>query len=199
MKRKLSRGPLVAAVHRTEDFPTGGVPVVAVVGRSNVGKSSLLNRLIGSQAARTGKTPGKTRGIYFYEARDGHHFADLPGAGFARRSKGERESWARLADELFRSGRVRVMVTLRLIDSRVADSAADREIRDYLENVGVPSVAVATKWDRLGSAERVRARRAIEAEHGPLWPVSAKTGEGVDELRREIRRALARGEERAHG
>lgn len=197
MKKEKDRGPLVAAVHRTEDFPAGGVPVVAVVGRSNVGKSSLLNRLIGSQAARTGKTPGKTRGIYFYEARDGHHFADLPGAGFARRSREERESWARLADELFRSGRV--TLTLRLIDSRVADSAADREIRDYLENVGVPSVAVATKWDRLGSAERVRARRAIEAEHGPLWPVSAKTGEGVDELRREIRRAIARGEERAHG
>ncbi|HEY6147186.1 MAG TPA: GTPase, partial [Thermoanaerobaculia bacterium] len=72
MKRKLKRGVLVAAVHRTEDFPTGGVPVVAVVGRSNVGKSSLLNRLLGSQAARVGKTPGKTRGIYFYEARDGH-------------------------------------------------------------------------------------------------------------------------------
>jgi len=197
LKKEKGRGVLVAAVHRTEDFPAGGVPVVAVVGRSNVGKSSLLNRLIGSQAARTGKTPGKTRGIYFYEARDGHHFADLPGAGFARRSREERESWARLADELFRSGRV--TVTLRLIDSRVADSAADKEIRDYLENVGVPSVAVATKWDRLGSAERVRARRAIEAEHGPLWPVSAKTGEGVDELRREIRRAIARGEERAHG
>lgn len=197
MKRKLKRGVLVAAVHRTEDFPTGGVPVVAVVGRSNVGKSSLLNRLLGSQAARVGKTPGKTRGIYFYEARDGHHFADLPGAGFARRSKEERESWARLADELFGSGRV--TLALRLIDSRVADSAADREIRDYFENVGVPSVAVATKWDRLGSGERVRARRAIEAEHGPVWPVSAKTGEGVDQLRREIRRAIARGEERAHG
>jgi len=171
--------------------------VVAVVGRSNVGKSSLLNRLLGSQAARVGKTPGKTRGIYFYEARDGHHFADLPGAGFARRSKEERENWARLADELFASGRV--MLVLRLIDSRVADSAADKEIRDYLENVNIPSVAVATKWDRLGSAERVRARRAIEAEHGAAWPVSAKTGEGVDELRREIRRAIARGEERAHG
>jgi GTP-binding protein len=197
LKGRSSRGALVAAVHRSEDFPSGEVPVVAVVGRSNVGKSSLLNRLLGSQAARVGKTPGKTRGIYFYEGRDGHHFADLPGAGFARRSREERENWARLADELFGSGRV--SLALRLIDSRVADATADREIRDYLENVGVPSVAVATKWDRVGSAERVRARRAIEAEHGALWPVSAKTGEGVDELRREIRRAIARGEEKANG
>lgn len=197
MKKTASRGRLVAAVHRREDFPADGIPVVAVVGRSNVGKSSLLNRLLGSPAARVGKTPGKTRGIYFYETPDGHHFADLPGAGYARRSREEREAWARLADELFGSGRV--MLAVRLIDSRVHDSAADVEIRDYLENVGIPSVAVATKWDRLGAAERVAARRAIEAEHGALWPVSAKTGEGVDQLRREIRRAISRGEERAHG
>lgn len=156
-----------------------------------------MNRLLGRPAARVGKTPGKTRGIYFYETRDGHHFADLPGAGYARRSREEREGWARLADELFGSGGV--MLALRLIDSRVQDSEADREIRDYLENVGVPSLAVATKWDRLGAAERVKARRAIEAEHGAVAPVSAKTGEGIDELRREIRRVIRGGEETANG
>jgi len=197
LKKDESRGALVAAVHRREDFPRGGHAVVAMVGRSNVGKSSLLNRLLGADVARVGKTPGKTRGIYFYETRDGHHIADLPGAGYARRSKEEREGWARLADELFGSGRV--SLALRLIDSRVPDASADVELRDYLEGVGVPSLAVATKWDRVGAAERVRARRAIEAEHGAVWPVSAKTGEGIDELRREIRRVISRGEERAHG
>lgn len=197
MKRDASRGALVAAVHRREDFPQDGHPAVALVGRSNVGKSSLLNRLLGCEVARVGKTPGKTRGIYFYATNDGHHFADLPGAGYARRSRQEREGWARLADELFASGRV--MLVLRLIDSRVPDSAADVEIRDYLENTGVPSLAVATKWDCLGAAERVKMRRAIESEHGTTFPVSAKTGEGIDELRREIRRAISRGEEREHG
>lgn len=196
MKRDADRGDLVAAVHRREDFPTDGLPAVAVVGRSNVGKSSLLNRLLGRDVARVGKTPGKTRGIYFYATRDGHHFADLPGAGYARRSREEREGWARLADELFGSGQV--MLTLRLIDSRVPDAQADVEIRDFLEQAGIPSLVVATKWDRLGAAERVRARRAIEVAHGAVWPVSARTGEGIDELRREIRQTVARGQE-AHG
>ena len=197
MKRKPSRGDLVAAVHRREDFPRDARPVVAVVGRSNVGKSSLLNRLLGRPAARVGKTPGKTRGIYFYETDDEHLIADMPGTGFARVSAEEREGWARLAEELFGSGRVTLAV--RLVDARVPHSAADVEMRDFLAAAGVPSLAVATKWDRLGSAEKTRARRAVEAAHGPVWPVSSKTGEGIDALRREIRRAISGGEESAHG
>lgn len=197
MKKNPSRGALIAAVHRREDFPRGDQPVVAVVGRSNVGKSSLLNRILGRPSARVGKTPGKTRGIYFYETNEGHHIADMPGTGYARVSAVEREGWARLAEELFGSGRVTLAV--RLIDPRVPDAAADVEMRDYLETMGIESLAVATKWDRLGAADRVRAKRAVEAVHGPVWPVSSKTGEGLDELRREIRRAISRGEERAHG
>jgi GTP-binding protein len=199
LKKKPIRGDLVAAVHRREDFPKDGRPVVAVVGRSNVGKSSLLNRLLGRPSARVGKTPGKTRGIYFYESGEGHHIADMPGTGFARVSASEREGWARLAEELFGSGRVTLAV--RLVDPRVPDAAADIEMRDYLETIGVPSVTVATKWDRLGSADRVRLRRAVEKAHGPVWPVSSKTGEGIDALRREIRRATERNgsEETSHG
>jgi GTP-binding protein len=183
-----SRGDLIAAVHRREDFPNDGRPVVAVVGRSNVGKSSLLNRLIDRPSARVGKTPGKTRGIYFYETGEGHHIADMPGTGFARVSATERESWARLAEELFGSGCV--TLAIRLVDPRVPEAAADLEMRDWLNTLGIPSLAVATKWDRVGSADRVRARRAVERTHGPVWPVSSKTGEGVDALRREIRRGI---------
>jgi GTP-binding protein len=197
LKKKPIRGDLVAAVHRREDFPKDGRPVVAVVGRSNVGKSSLLNRLLGRPSARVGKTPGKTRGIYFYESGEGHHIADMPGTGFARVSAAEREGWARLAEELFGSGRVSLVV--RLVDPRVPEAAADLEMRDYLQTIGVPSVTVATKWDRLGSADRVRALRAAEKAHGPVWPVSSKTGEGIDSLRREIRRFIERGEETSHG
>ena len=91
------------------------------------------------------------------------------------------------------------MLAVRLVDPRVPDSPADVEMRDYFETMGIPSLAVATKWDRLGSADRVRAKRAVEAVHGAVWAVSSKTGEGVDQLRREIRRAISRGEERSHG
>jgi len=162
--------------------------VVAVVGRSNVGKSSLLNRLLGRGAARVGKTPGKTRGIYFYETEDGFRFADLPGAGFARVSREERERWRDLAEALFRSGTV--TLALRLVDSRVPDAAADRDMAGYLQALGVPSLAVATKWDRLGAGERAAARRRLETEHGTVRTVSSKSGEGIEELRREIRRRV---------
>jgi len=189
---KSGRGERIAAVHRREDFPGADAPVVAVVGRSNVGKSSLLNRLLGKTAARVSRTPGKTRGIYFYETEDGHRLADLPGTGFARVSRAERERWRELAETFFRSGGVRL--ALRLVDSRVPDAPADRAMRNYLDGVGVPALAVATKWDKLGAGERRAARRKLEAAHGPVLPVSAKSGEGIEELRREIRRTLREGE-----
>lgn len=166
---------------------------MAFVGRSNVGKSSLLNRLLGKTAARVSKTPGKTRGIYFYETAEGHRFADLPGAGFARVSQQERRLWAELAEALFRSGQVRLAVLLS--DSRVPDAPADRTMRRYLEELGVPTLAVATKWDKLGARERAAARRRLEAAHGGVLPVSARTGEGIEELRREIRRRVREIEE----
>jgi GTP-binding protein len=156
------------------------------VGRSNVGKSSLLNRLLGTAAARVSQTPGKTRGIYFYETEEGQRFADLPGTGFARVSRAEREGWAALAEAFFRSGRVKL--ALVLTDSRVPDAPVDREMRAYLDALGVPALAVATKWDRLGQRERAAARRRLEEAHGPVLAVSAKSGEGIEELRREIRR-----------
>ena len=178
----------MAAVHRAEDLPRSPVPVVAFVGRSNVGKSSLLNRLLGAAAARTGKTPGKTRGIYFYDTQEGHYFADLPGTGFARVSKADREGWARLAQKLFSSGGV--VLAVQLIDPRVPKAQADLALRDYLDAHGAPALCVATKWDRLSAAERARARKELGKEHWEVLPVSAKTGEGIEVLRREIRRRL---------
>lgn len=157
---------------------------MAFVGRSNVGKSSLLNRLLKKKVARVGKTPGKTRGVYFYESDEGHLLADLPGSGFARASRSERESWARLAEELFGSGRV--SLAIRLLDPRVPDSALDRQIGEYLDAHGVPSLAVATKWDRLTAAGQSAARRRLEALHGRVIAVSARTGQGIEILRREI-------------
>jgi GTP-binding protein len=188
LKIESGRGQRFTAVHRLEDFPDTPEPVVAFVGRSNVGKSSLLNRLLGKTIARVSQTPGKTRGIYFYETEEGHRFADLPGAGFARASKEERERWAELADALFRSGQVRL--ALRLIDSRVPGAAADLEMRLYLESLGVPTLAVATKWDKLGAGERTRALRKLEDAQGSVLTVSARSGEGIEELRREIRRRV---------
>lgn len=186
--RKAARGDLIAAVHRSEDFPRSQRPVLAFVGRSNVGKSTLLNRLLGLKVARTSRVPGKTRGIYFYETDEGHQIADLPGSGFARVSKQERESWAELAEELFAGGRVRLAVTL--VDPYVPRAEVDIRMRQYLLERGVPTLAVATKWDRLSARERERAQRELMKAHGQVFPVSAKTGEGVETLRREIHRRM---------
>jgi GTP-binding protein len=195
--REAAKGDLVAAVHRSEDFPRSRRPVLAFVGRSNVGKSTLLNRLLGRQAARTSRSPGKTRGIYFYETDEGHQIADLPGTGFARVSKRERESWAELAEELFAGGRVRLAVTL--VDPYVPRAEADFRMRQYLRERGIPTLAVATKWDRLSARERDRARRDLLAAHGEVFPVSAKTGEGIETLRREIRIRMDRKEDGSNG
>jgi len=184
-------------VHRVEDFPKARRPVVAIVGRSNVGKSTLLNRLVGRKAARASRSPGKTRGIYFYETDEGHQIADFPGTGFARVSKRERESWAGLAEELFAGGSVRLAV--RLVDPRVPRSPVDGEMKKYLEQRGIPTVAVATKWDRLSARERAQATRDLEEAHGEVLPVSAKTGEGIERLRREIRLRMQGKEVTSHG
>jgi len=187
LKRKSACGALVAAAHRPAELPRIR-PVVALVGRSNVGKSSLLNRLLGTTAARTSRNPGRTRGIYFYETGEGHYLADLPGVGYARVAAREREGWKALADALFEIGSVKLV--LHLIDSRVPDSEADEAMRDFLFSRGVASIAVATKWDRVSAGERVASRRRLEARHGEILPVSAKSGEGIEILRRQIRRRI---------
>jgi GTP-binding protein len=188
LKKEPTRGALIAAVHRPQDLRKGGSPAVAFVGRSNVGKSSLLNRLLGTRAARSSKQPGKTRGIYFYETNEGHQLADLPGTGFARVSREERGGWAELGERFFREGGA--VLAVHLIDPRVPDSPVDRETRDGLASLGVPTLVVATKWDRLSAARRAEAQRRLSAIHGEVIPVSAKTGEGIESLRREIRRRL---------
>ncbi len=205
LKNEPIRGALVAAAHRPEDLSGRRGPAVAFVGRSNVGKSSLLNRLLGKASARVSKTPGKTRGIYFYDTGQGEQYADLPGTGFARVSRAERTGWSDLADYFFRGGGA--VLAVHLIDPRVADAPVDLAMRGYLADAGVESLVVATKWDRLSARERAGCRKRLEAVHGSVLPVSAKTGEGIEHLRREIRRrliaagieGLEKGGERTHG
>jgi GTP-binding protein len=162
---------------------------VAFGGRSNVGKSSLLNRLIGSPEARVSKRPGRTRGVFFYESGLGWVAADLPGYGFGRASRAERERWEKLASALFERGRP--SLTAQLIDPRIPISESDLEFRDYLRALTLPSICVATKADRMSRSERAGASRTLGREFGELLYVSSKTGEGIDTLRNHIRRALA--------
>jgi GTP-binding protein len=183
------RGTLIAAVHRSEDWPKRPLAAVAFGGRSNVGKSSLLNRLIGAEAARTSKTPGRTQGVYLYESGEGWVAADLPGFGFAKTSRESRALWKELAGDFFHERPP--LLTVQLIDPRIPTSDYDLDFRDYLHDLRLASIVVATKADRLNQSDRSGAARRMEKDFGPLLFVSAKNGEGIELLRKQIRQALA--------
>jgi GTP-binding protein len=175
--------------------PTSELPEIAFSGRSNVGKSSLLNKLVRRKAlARVSATPGKTREINFFRVNDAFHLVDLPGYGYARVSKAAREAWRPLIEGyLETSAQLRGVV--QLIDARHPPSPDDLRMLDFLASVGVPTIVVATKVDKLSRAERgptlvaLATRLGIEDEQ--LIPFSARTGEGRDELAQAVVSLLA--------
>jgi GTP-binding protein len=175
--------------------PTSELPEIAFSGRSNVGKSSLLNKLVRRKAlARVSATPGKTREINFFRVNDAFHLVDLPGYGYARVSKAAREAWRPLIEEYLQTSE-QLRGVVQLIDARHPPSTDDLRMMDFLASVGVPTIIVATKVDKLSRAERgptlaaLAARLGIEDEQ--LIPFSARTGEGRDELAQAVVSLLA--------
>jgi GTP-binding protein len=167
------------------DFPRGGLPEVAMVGRSNVGKSSLINALTRQRVARTSAAPGKTRLVNIYRVARGSaapfHLVDLPGYGYARRSKGDSEStsFEALTEAFFARERTSAVL---LIDARHPGLESDRAAWQWLHRAA-PAAIVGTKIDKLTRSERTRALRQLESVfEDTVLPVSAVTGEGLDEL-----------------
>jgi GTP-binding protein len=166
--------------------PETTLPEVAFAGRSNVGKSSLLNRLIRRKAfARVSNTPGRTREINFFEVNGQFVLADLPGYGYARISKERRAEWRPLIESYLRRS-VNLRGVVQLLDARRDPSDEDLQMLDFLAEVGVPTIVAITKVDKLSS-------RAVEARIGEITaalgldsdqviPFSAVTGLGRDEL-----------------
>ena len=169
------------------DFPRDGRPEIVFAGRSNVGKSSLLNQLLGRKGlAKTSKTPGKTRTINFFVANDRVFFVDLPGYGFARAPKGLRETWGTMITSYLK-GRATLRLAVHLIDSRHPPTKNDHELLALLDEAEVPTLLVATKCDKLNQSQRATflaaIRRDLELDDDALvLPVSNLTGEGVKEL-----------------
>jgi GTP-binding protein len=183
---------LLAAVHGPGDFPQKVGKLVAFGGRSNVGKSSLLNTLLRANVARTSKTPGRTRAIYLFDSGSGWIAADMPGFGFASGSRDERASWKELAAALFEKHTP--LLTVQLIDPRIPTSDFDLDFRDYLRDLALRSACVATKADRLNQSERSHARARLEKEFGDVLFVSMRTGEGIEILRKRIHKELSHGQ-----
>ncbi len=181
---------VVSAV-RAVDLPRDGRPQIAFAGRSNVGKSSLINRLLGRRdLARTSSTPGRTRSINFFLVNESWYLVDLPGYGYARVSKRERQAWGRSVDRYFRSAAGLVRVVL-LVDAKVAGTALDAEAHGYLRGLGLEPVVAVTRIDRVKRGARAGALAGVAALLGmpsaaELFPVSSRTGEGVSRLFSEL-------------
>ena len=190
---KIKPAELVISCARPADFPVADLPEVAFLGRSNVGKSSLLNALAGrKKLARTSGTPGKTRLIHFFrlEAQAGPLLlVDLPGYGWARVSRRERESWRRMV-EGYLGARDPLRVAVLLQDLRRDFSEDETLLLDWLAERGVPALVALTKVDKLKPmrrAARIRElSRQIDAPAGRVVATSAQTRQGIDELWRAV-------------
>lgn len=169
---------------RPDQFFASDRPEIAFVGRSNVGKSSMINRVFGrKKLARVSSSPGKTATINFFKLEN-LRFADLPGYGFAKVSKEEQQRWANLMETYFASGR-QIELVMSLIDFRHAPSKDDITMIDFLIEAQIPFVVVLTKADKLSKKERVEMREKIEDAlnlEGCFIEFSAETGEGVEEI-----------------
>ena len=168
--------------------PPGELPEIAFSGRSNVGKSSLINVLLRRtrrRIAHVSATPGKTRALNFYRVNERFFLVDLPGFGYARVPEGLQHEWRELIEGyLARSRRLRGVV--HLVDARHAPTDLDHRMMEYLAGLGVPALVVATKMDKLKQSERrphlARIAQGLVLEDEQLVPFSSDTGEGREEL-----------------
>jgi GTP-binding protein len=189
----------VAEARDAGSLPPVGPPEIAIAGRSNVGKSTLLNRLAGRKGlARTSKTPGRTRGIIFFDLDLGRgappsttalRLVDLPGYGYAQASRTERDAWQPLIEGYTRA-RPTLALFVILVDARRGIEDEERQLYEWLGSEGVPAQVVITKVDKLSASERgaLRARSrgwfgaAAGARRAAPILVSGETGEGMSEL-----------------
>jgi GTP-binding protein len=189
---KILKAEFIRSCVRAEQFPTDDVPEIAFAGRSNVGKSSLINSLLNRRGlAKVSRTPGKTRAVNLFSvatddpALPRFLLVDLPGYGYAKVSKDIRAQWAPLIEQYLRRRTPRLTVVL-LVESRAA-GALDRQTVAWLTSIGRPPLVVATKADKLKPGERVKALRLLREtldlpDGAPFTAYSSATGEGRDHL-----------------
>jgi GTP-binding protein len=174
----------VASAVVERDFPAEELPEVVLAGRSNVGKSSLINRLARAKGlARTSSTPGKTQSINFYRFNRSFFFVDLPGYGYARTGKDASRQWRRLVEQYFRE-RPTIALVLQLVDARLAPTVLDNELADWMDHLQLPRLVVATKADKLSGNQAAVQQRVISGTFGTGQVImsSAVTGAGCKEI-----------------
>ena len=176
---------------RTDQFPSASWPEIAFAGRSNVGKSSMINRLLSRRnLAHTSSTPGRTRTINFYQVNDQFLFVDLPGYGYAKVSRTQQEAWWDLV-ESYLTQRIQLRGVVHILDARHAPTHQDRELQAFLHAAEAPCLVVLTKADKVPWGQRAGARELVAESlnlPSPDVPIffSTETGEGVSEVWRSI-------------
>lgn len=184
---KINKSELEAVAVKPAQYPPEDIPEIAFAGRSNVGKSSLLNLITGRKSlARVSGSPGKTRTINFYRCNDEFRIVDLPGYGFAKVSRAESEKWGAMI-EGYLANRSTLRKVVQLVDIRHKPSAQDVQMYDYLKYYGLDGIVVATKADKVSSNQRAACVKVIRQTLGmskddKVIPVSALKRSGDEEL-----------------
>ncbi|MDQ2746451.1 MAG: ribosome biogenesis GTP-binding protein YihA/YsxC [Acidobacteriota bacterium] len=191
---KITSTEFVKSAFNETHWTTDGLPEISFLGRSNVGKSSLLNSLLQRKGlARTSNTPGRTQSINFFLVNEAFYFTDLPGYGYAKVSKTMRADWGKMAEE-YLAERRELVLSIQLIDSRHQPTTLDKQLNEWLLYHGKNHLVVATKADKLSGNKLKTSLREIEKTlpHSRLICYSSVTGKGREEVWREIGNSLGK-------
>lgn len=192
---KITRAEIEISAVKKEQYPKTNLPEIALAGRSNVGKSSFINRIIGRKnLVRTSSKPGKTRTLNFYLINDAFYFVDVPGYGYAQVSKREREKWGQMMEEYFET-REQLQLVVLIVDLRHEPTREDIQMVEYVNYLNIPLLIVATKLDKIPKTKRERyinqMRKIFSTdEQIQIIPFSAVTGENKDLVWKELEKYL---------
>jgi GTP-binding protein len=190
---KVSSAEFVKSAFKEIDWPKDTKPEIAFLGRSNVGKSSLINSLLMVRGlARTSSTPGRTQSLNFFSINDRFWFVDLPGFGYARVPKDIKSTWGEMATT-YLAKRNQLVLSIQIVDSRHEPTKQDLQLHEWLEHSNKPKLIVATKSDKLSNNELRRNLEHIARvlDDDSVVAYSAKTGRGRDEVWRAIKSAVS--------
>jgi GTP-binding protein len=190
---RITSAEFLKSSFQESDWPRDSKPEIAFMGRSNVGKSSVINSLLNTRGlARTSNTPGRTQSLNFFDINNSFRFVDLPGFGYARVPKSLRSGWGEMVTS-YLAKRQQLVLSIQLVDSRHEPTKLDLQLHEWLQHSAKPRLIVATKSDKLSNYDLKmslkRARRVFHAE--TVIAFSAKSGSGRNELWHTIEDALA--------
>ena len=189
---KITSAEFLKSAFAEADWPRDSLPEIAFLGRSNVGKSSLINSLLGVRGlARTSSTPGRTQAVNFFLINRKFRFVDLPGYGYARAPKAIKQKWSQAADD-YLAKREQLVLSIHIVDSRHEPTKHDLQLHDWLKHYQRPNLLVATKTDKLSSNELRRNVRSLMQAFAGTDPIiySSTNGRGRDELWKAIEKSL---------